>query len=181
MTQGILIDQNILYQDNISTIWMEKNGKASCTNCITHIKTSRCLFYIVDKGNSGEVWINYCPVKEMIADFFTASLADLLFKKSRNIVLEMIDKATPKYKSTHDRSTKDWLAHELAIAGEVNNQRNNDPFARLKKCVGNQLDWPRCIHTYIHTYMYVTLLHLELTRPMVSNWQYAQQRKHDRL
>ena len=58
------IDDNILYQNNISAICMETNGKAlSCPKPTKHIEIR--YFYITDKVKSGEITIEYCPTKEM--------------------------------------------------------------------------------------------------------------------
>ena len=66
VAQGMKIDDNILYQDNISAIRMETNGKASCTKRTKHIEIR--YFYITDKVKSGEISIEHCPTKEMISD-----------------------------------------------------------------------------------------------------------------
>ena len=47
IAQLMNIDDNILYQDNISAIRMENNGKASCTKRTKHIDIR--YFYITDK------------------------------------------------------------------------------------------------------------------------------------
>ena len=111
------IDDNILYQDNISAIRMETNGKASCTKRTKHIEIR--YFYITDKVKSGEITIEHCPTKEMIADFFTKSLCGSLFKKFRNIILGINDGDMGKYRRTYDASTAARRARLLAIANRV--------------------------------------------------------------
>jgi hypothetical protein len=51
---------------------MEKNGKASSGKRTRHINIR--YFFVVDRVQSGEVSIEYCPTREMIGDFFTKPL-----------------------------------------------------------------------------------------------------------
>ena len=119
-SQGITIDDNILYQDNESAIRMEKNGKASCTKRTKHIEIR--YFYITDKVKSGEINIEHCPTKEMIGDYFTKPLAGSLFKKFRNLILGINDGDMIKYKNAYNKSTADRLAKERDIVNKKGQQ-----------------------------------------------------------
>ena len=67
--QGYEIKQNILYQDNKSTILLEKNGKRSSS------KRTRAFniryFFLTDQIEKGNLSVEYCPTDQMIGDFWT--------------------------------------------------------------------------------------------------------------
>ena len=70
--QGYEIEKNILYQDNKSTILLLKNGKQSSFKR-THAINIR-YFFLTDQIAKGNLSVEYCPTKEMWADFFTKPL-----------------------------------------------------------------------------------------------------------
>ena len=65
--QGYRILDNNLFQDNRSSIILEKNGKASSSNITKHI-TIR-YFFITDRVAQGDVSFIWCPTGDMIWDF----------------------------------------------------------------------------------------------------------------
>ena len=73
------------YQDNMSAMKMEKNGKRSCSKRTKHIDIR--FFFCKDYIERGEVILEYCPTELMIADFFTKPLQGSLFRKMRDVVL----------------------------------------------------------------------------------------------
>ena len=85
--QGFSIAANVLYQDNLSAILLEKNGRQSSTKRTKHMHLR--YFYITDQVKKGEISIEHCPTKDMIADFFTKPLQGHLFHKLRNLVMGM--------------------------------------------------------------------------------------------
>ena len=66
-TQGNEIKDNILYQDNQSTMRMLNNGGNSCTGKSRHAYTR--LSFVKDRVDKGEVKVEYCPILQMLADF----------------------------------------------------------------------------------------------------------------
>jgi hypothetical protein len=76
---------NILYQDNQSTMKMEQNGKASSGKRTRHINIR--YFFITDRIAKKEVAIQYCPTKQMVADYFIKPLQGGLFYKLRDQIL----------------------------------------------------------------------------------------------
>ena len=84
---GFSIAANVLYQDNLSSILLEKNGRQSSTKRTKHMHIR--YFYITDQVKKGEISIEHCPTKDMIADFFTKPLQGLLFHKLQNLVMGM--------------------------------------------------------------------------------------------
>lgn len=83
--QGYPIDKNTFYQDNMSTMNMESNGKASAGRRSRHIHIR--YFFITDHAKRGEIHITHCPTEAMLADFLTKPLQGSLFRKFRAVLL----------------------------------------------------------------------------------------------
>ena len=82
------VTNNVLYQDNQSTMKLEQNGKASSGKCTGHINIR--YFFITDRIARKEVAIQYCPTKEMVADYFTKPLQGELFYKFRDQIMGVV-------------------------------------------------------------------------------------------
>jgi hypothetical protein len=87
--QGYKIDDNILYQDNKSSILLETNGRGSSGKRTRHINVR--YFFIADRVKSKEIRIEYCPTGIMIADYFTKPLQGLLFRRLRAMIMGNTD------------------------------------------------------------------------------------------
>jgi hypothetical protein len=85
LSQGYGIIENLLLQDNKSSILLERNGRASSGKRTRHINI-RC-FFITDQVNMKDISIDWCPTKEMVADFMTKPLQGSLFKKLRDYIM----------------------------------------------------------------------------------------------
>jgi hypothetical protein len=85
LAQGYEISDNVVFQDNQSTMLLEKNGKASSGRRTRHIDIR--YFFVTDRIKNGEMRIEYCPTEEMVADFFTKPLQGSLFRKLRGLIL----------------------------------------------------------------------------------------------
>ena len=68
-TQGYVVVDNILHQDNRSAILLERNSKMSSGKCTKHIAI--CYFFVMDRIRAGEISPKWHPTSEMIADFLT--------------------------------------------------------------------------------------------------------------
>jgi hypothetical protein len=101
MAQGYGVTQNLLLQDNKSSMLLEKSGKASSFKCTHHINIQ--YFFIADTANMKEVEIEWCPTKEMVADFMTKPLQGSHFRRLCNLIMGMAsikkDKNPSKSKS----------------------------------------------------------------------------------
>ena len=79
--QGYTIEDNILHQDNKSTILLQENGRKSAG------KRSRALnvryFFLTDQVEKGNLRITYCPTDDMTADYMTKPLQGEKFRKFR--------------------------------------------------------------------------------------------------
>ena len=84
---GYRLKNNLLLQDNTSTILMEKNGR----NCLG--KHNRAIdvryFAIKDSIQRGDVEIKHVGTDYMVADFFTKCLQGKKFFEFRKLILGM--------------------------------------------------------------------------------------------
>jgi hypothetical protein len=78
----------IVAQDNQSTMRLAENGKASSGKGTRHINIR--YYFITDRIARKEVAIQYCPTKEMVADYFTKPLQGVLFYKFRDQIMGVV-------------------------------------------------------------------------------------------
>jgi hypothetical protein len=83
--QGYKIKQNVLYQDNKSTILLEENGKRSSSKRTRALNI--CYFFLTDQVEKGNLSIEYCPTGDLIGDFMSKPLQGKLFKKFRDLIM----------------------------------------------------------------------------------------------
>ena len=67
--QGYKVTNNVVFQDNKSTMLLEKNGRQSSGKKMQHIEIR--YYFITDNIRCGTTRVAYCPTKEMIAEFLT--------------------------------------------------------------------------------------------------------------
>ena len=79
--QGYDIDEYIVFQDNMSSLSLEKNGRVSSSKRTKHIKAK--YFLIKDYYESGEIDLRYCPTDVMWADVLTKPLQGQKFRDMR--------------------------------------------------------------------------------------------------
>ena len=84
-SQGYKVNDNIVFQDNKSTMLLERNGKASSSKRTKHINVR--YFFITDRISKGEVRVEWCPTKDMVADFMTKPLQGSAFRKFRDLIM----------------------------------------------------------------------------------------------
>ncbi len=61
LSQGYGVIENLLLQDNKSSILPDRNGKASSGKHTRHINI--CYFFITNQVNMKELTIEWCPTK----------------------------------------------------------------------------------------------------------------------
>jgi hypothetical protein len=83
--QGYGVKDNVLFQDNKSSIIFEKNGKASSSKCTKHINIQ--YFFITDRVKKEEVSVVWFPAGDMIGVFATKPLQGALFCKFRDQIM----------------------------------------------------------------------------------------------
>jgi hypothetical protein len=90
---GHKIEDNILYQDNKSSILLETNGRGSSGKQTRHINVQ--YFFIAYQVQSGEVRTEYYPTGIMIANYFTKALQGVSFGKLRDMIMGNVGIALP--------------------------------------------------------------------------------------
>ena len=83
--QGYIITENTIYQDNQSTIRMQKNGRNSCTGNSRHINIR--YFFVKDRVDKGEVRVEYCSTLQMLGDFSIKPLQGALYIKFEDVIM----------------------------------------------------------------------------------------------
>jgi hypothetical protein len=79
--QGYEIDEYVIFQDNMSALSLEKNGRISSSKRTKHIKAK--FFLIKDYYEAGEIDVRYCPTDVMWADVLTKPLQGQKFRDMR--------------------------------------------------------------------------------------------------
>jgi len=83
--QGYTIKENIFYQDNMSAMKLETNGRMSSGKNTRHIDIK--YFFAKDRVDTEGINIVHCPTEQMLADFFTKPLQGALFRKFKAVLL----------------------------------------------------------------------------------------------
>ena len=83
--QGHLDTTTVVYQDNTSSILLERNGRSSSTKRMKH-KHFR-YFYVTEQVQNKTIHVAHCPTEEMVADFFTKPVQGSLFTKMCNYIM----------------------------------------------------------------------------------------------
>ena len=83
--QGWLNSATVVYQDNTSSILLERNRRSSSTKRTKH--TNIRYFYVTEQIQKKAIHVTHCPTEEMIGDFFTKPLQGSLFIKMRNYIM----------------------------------------------------------------------------------------------
>ena len=84
-SQGYKIKTNIVYQDNMSTLSLAKNGYVSSSKCTKHIKAK--YFFVCHYNSTGEVDLQYCPTDQMWADVLTKPLQGKKIRLMRSFLM----------------------------------------------------------------------------------------------
>jgi hypothetical protein len=134
--QGYKIDDNILYQDNKSSILLETNGRGSSSNRTRHIAIR--YFFIPDRVKSKEIRIKYYPTGIMIADYFTKPLQGMLFRKLRDMIMGNIDIALPTDELDNEPSGIPTVAipreYRSVLESDITNDRPPRSLTVLRAC-----------------------------------------------
>ena len=85
--QGYEIKENILYQDNQSTLKLLENGKRSSGKCTRALSIR--YFFLHDQAEKGHLKFGYCPTDEMLGDYNTKPLSGSPFKRMRMKLMGM--------------------------------------------------------------------------------------------
>ena len=91
--QGYQVLDNVLYQDNKSTILMERNGKALSSKHTKHINI--WYFFITNQIAKGDLTVEWCLTGEMVGDYMTKPLQWVLFHKFHDQIMGMVSVQDP--------------------------------------------------------------------------------------
>jgi hypothetical protein len=83
--QGYNMDPSLLYQDNMSAILLETNGRASSSKRTKHIKVR--YYLIKDKVDRGEITIEHYPTEQMWTDINTKPKQGAVFRAFKGHVM----------------------------------------------------------------------------------------------
>lgn len=128
--QGFAADESIVYQDNMSAMLLEKNGRASSSKRTRHMNIR--YFHIKDRVDSGDILIEHCPTEEMIADFFTKPLQGGQFYRLRDYIMN-IDPSSP-YHSSHRSVLKYSPVADNCPASNEGNLAEKFPLPDSRAC-----------------------------------------------
>ena len=87
MGQGFEVLDNIVYQDNQSTMLLGNNGRHSSGKKTRHIEAR--YYFITDQVKRNNIRLEYCPTEAMISDYFTKPLQGSQFRKFRDFILNV--------------------------------------------------------------------------------------------
>jgi hypothetical protein len=122
--QGYNMEPLILYQDNMSTILLETNGKASISRRTKHIKVK--YFYKKEKVDKGEIIVKHCPTDQMWTDIYTKPKQGKVFREFCGHVMGIPDDYDDdKYNATIVTVPPKNLVHPVSATEEA-----------PKECVG---------------------------------------------
>ena len=79
--------ENVLHQDNTSTILLEKNRRKSTRKQTRHLNIR--LFYVTDQYKRGNIKIKYCPTEDMTANYMSKPVMGQKFKKFRKEIMNL--------------------------------------------------------------------------------------------
>jgi hypothetical protein len=111
--QGYGVKDNVLFQDNKSSILLENNGKASSSKCTKHINIR--YFFIADRVSKEEVSVVWCPTGDMIGDYATKPLQGALFRKFRDQIMGVTPARDPGPGKTDTVSEKQKQARPSLV------------------------------------------------------------------
>ncbi len=86
-SQGYNIKDNIVYQDNKSSIKLEQNGKTSSTKNTRHMEIR--YFFVTDNIQRNKLSVKYCPTEIMLGDYYTKPQQGSRMRRSRASILNL--------------------------------------------------------------------------------------------
>ena len=85
--QGHKVKDDVVCQDDKSTVLLQKNGRASTGKRSRHLNIK--LFYITDLINDKQMQVECCLTDEMMADFMTKPKQGSAFVKLRTRIMNL--------------------------------------------------------------------------------------------
>jgi Reverse transcriptase (RNA-dependent DNA polymerase) len=85
--QGYGVLDSVVHQDNKSTILLAENGRMLSSKRTRHLNIR--YFFVTDCVKAKELSIKYCPMEEMISDYFMKPLQGTLFRKMCDLIMNV--------------------------------------------------------------------------------------------
>jgi len=130
-----------IYQDNMSTIQLEKNGKASSGQRTGHINIR--YFFVTDRVTKKEVEMVYCPTGEMLADLLTKPLQGSQFKHFRDAILNVQEDASRTQVNGVSMMHRSVLRKEPRECSDQEHESNGNRVVKIKD-LRVSWKWPVC-------------------------------------
>jgi hypothetical protein len=86
--QGYPVKQDILLQDNKSTILLEKNGQQSAGKRSRHLNIT--MFFVKDQVDQGRISVQYCPTNQTIGDYMMKPLHGKKFNEFWQLIMNFL-------------------------------------------------------------------------------------------
>ena len=130
-----------LYQDNISTQLLIKNGRMLSGKRTKHIKAK--FFFIKDRVDKGEIEVMDCLTEEMWADMLTKPLQGMAFRTMRAELMNCPVNYKDPAEDTEEQERK-ATKHGLKGRSRSTNRKSvtwkrevTSPFKTPQECVGH--------------------------------------------
>ncbi len=141
LSQGYGIVENLLLQDNKSSILLEQNGKALSGKRTRHINIG--YFFITDQVNMKEISNGWCPTKKMVADFMMKPLQGSHFSNLRDYIMGRVHSTKPKHdvisvgKKTSNKAVakKSKLQNVISVGKKTNKAVTKKSKVNGKSCI----------------------------------------------
>ena len=85
--QGYTVNDNVVFQDNQSTMRLQNNGRRSSSKKTRHIDIR--YYFITDNIRRKELRVVHCPTDQMRGDFFTKPLQGSLFRHHVSAIMNL--------------------------------------------------------------------------------------------
>ena len=86
-SQGYNIKDNVVYQNNQSSIKLEQNGKTPSTKNTRHMEIR--YFFVTDNIQRNKLSVKYCPTEIMLGDYYTKPQQGSRMRRSRVSILNL--------------------------------------------------------------------------------------------
>ena len=119
--QGYHIQDNVIYQNNESSILLETNGKKSSKKNTRHMEIR--YFFVTDYVKQEKIRIKYCHTDDMVADYFTKPLQGSKFQKFRRFLLNLRE---PMMDDPHSNNVKPDKSKVQECVGNCEGTHNSN-------------------------------------------------------
>jgi hypothetical protein len=148
--QGYDIDEYIVFQDNMSSLSLEKNGRVSSSKRTKHIKAK--YFLIKDYYESGEIDLRYCATDVMWADVLTKPLQGQKFRDMRAFLQNCprdydddVELRTDQLSQSSMNQQVKTVASSRECVGELANSVSDTSALKRKSALNRRAHSPTCV------------------------------------